>query len=124
MKTILLFFSLSILFSCASQKQDEQVLRNVVMFNWLPATSPEKIQELSQLFASLPSKIDVIQDFEWGTDISVEGLTKGFTHCYIVTFADEEGRNIYIPHPDHKAFGESLGSYVEDVLVLDFIPTD
>jgi len=94
------------------------------MFNWLPATSPEKIQELSQLFASLPSKIDVIQDFEWGTDISVEGLTKGFTHCYIVTFADEEGRNIYIPHPDHKAFGESLGSYVEDVLVLDFIPTD
>ena len=123
MKTVLLLFTLSILFSCTDQQQEKQALRHVVMFKWNESATPEKILEISQLFASLPSKIDVIQDFEWGVDVSVEGLTKGFTHCYIVTFANEEGRNTYIPHPEHKAFGDALGPYLEDVLVLDFIVT-
>ena len=109
------------MFSCTSEKKDNDVLRHVVMFKWNESTSPEKIQELSELFASLPSKIDVIRDFEWGADVSVEGLTKGYTHCYIVTFADEEARNTYLPHPEHKAFGDALGPYLEDVIVLDFL---
>ena len=91
------------------------------MFKWKASATPEKILELSELFASLPGKIDAIQGFEWGTDVSVEGLTKGYTHCYIVTFASEVQRDIYIPHPEHKAFGDALGPYLEDVLVVDFI---
>ena len=37
----------------------------------------------------LPSKIDAIKDFEWGTNNSPENLAQGFTHCFFVTFADD-----------------------------------
>jgi hypothetical protein len=109
------------LFSCTTQQQGRGELKHVVLFKWKDTATPEKIDELSEMFASLPSKIDEIRGFEWGTDVSVEGLSRGFTHCYIVTFANEEGRNAYLPHPEHKAFGEALGPYLEEVIVVDFI---
>lgn len=121
MKKLLILLAIPLLFSCSGSQTQKGVLKHVVMFKWNVYATPEKILELSELFASLPGKIDVIQGFEWGTDVSVEGLTKGYTHCYIVTFASEAERDIYIPHPEHKAFGDALGPYLEDVLVVDFI---
>ena len=32
----------------------------------------------------------------------------------------EADRAIYIPHPDHKAFGGVLGPHLDDVLVIDY----
>lgn len=116
---ILVFFSLSILFACNNSKQ--QVLRHVVLFDWVDDISPEKEQELIKHFASLKDKIDVIQDFEYGTDVSVEGLQKGYTHCFIVTFKDEAARDTYLPHPDHKVFGEAVTPYLKNVLVVDYL---
>lgn len=121
MKKWIFLLALPFLFACTGEPSQKGVLKHVVMFKWNESATPEKITELSELFASLPGKIDAIQGFEWGTDVSVEGLTKGYTHCYIVTFASEKERDIYIPHPDHKAFGDALGPYLEDVLVVDFI---
>jgi hypothetical protein len=121
MRKLLLLLAIPLLFSCTTSQPQKGVLKHVVMFKWKESATPEKLKELSELFASLPAKIDVIQGFEWGTDVSVEGLTKGYTHCYILTFASEKERDIYIPHPEHKAFGEALGPYLEDVLVVDFI---
>ncbi len=121
MKKLLLLLAIPLLFSCTGPQPQKGVLKHVVMFKWNESATPEKINELSEMFASLPGKIDAIQGFEWGTDVSVEGLTKGYTHCYIVTFASESQRDIYIPHPEHKAFGDALGPYLEDVLVVDFI---
>jgi hypothetical protein len=57
---------------------------------------------------------------EWGTNNSPENLNKGFTYCVLITFLSEEDRAIYLPHPDHKAFGEFLGSDIEDVFVVDY----
>ena len=71
-------------------------------------------------FSALPSKIPEIKDYEWGTDNSPEGLAKGFTHCFFLTFDNEEGRAVYLPHPDHKAFGAVLTPHLDDVLVLDY----
>ena len=71
-------------------------------------------------FVALPSKIAEIKDFEWGLNNSPEGLDKGFTHCFFLTFDSEEGRAVYLPHPAHKAFGKVLGPHLEDVLVLDY----
>ena len=32
----------------------------------------------------------------------------------------EADRAVYLPHPDHKAFGAVLGPHLDDVLVLDY----
>ncbi len=59
-------------------------------------------------------------EYEWGLNNSPEGLEKGFTHCFFLTFKSEADRAIYLPHPDHKAFGSVLKPYLEDVLVIDY----
>ena len=96
------------------------LLRHVVLFKFTEDTTPEKVTEIENAFRALPSKIDAIHDFEWGTDVSVEGLAQGFTHCFFVTFKSEADRHAYLPHSDHKAFGALLGPHKEKVLVIDF----
>ena len=83
-------------------------LRHVVLFKFKEGTTAEAIQQVEAAFTALPSKISAIKGYEWGTNNSPEGLDKGFTHCFFLTFDSEEGRAVYLPHPDHKAFGEVL----------------
>ena len=101
------------------EKKSEQ-LRHVVLFKFKEGTTPADIQKVEAAFVALPSKIAEIKDFEWGLNNSPEGLDKGFTHCFFLTFDSEEGRAVYLPHPAHKAFGKVLGPHLEDVLVLDY----
>ena len=95
-------------------------LRHVVLFQFKEETTSAQIQEVVDAFCALPGKIDVIRGFEWGTDVSVEGKADGYTHCFFVTFGDEAGRDAYLPHPDHKAFGALLRPHLDKVLVIDY----
>ncbi|MEH6680975.1 MAG: Dabb family protein [Sediminicola sp.] len=106
-----------------SIKVQDSVLRHVVLFKFKEGTDTQKIAEIENAFSELPVKIPQIVGYEWGTNNSPEGLDKGFTHCFFLTFKSEEDRAIYLPHPDHKAFGDLLGSSLEDVLVLDYWST-
>lgn len=96
------------------------LLRHVVCFRFKPETTEEQIQEIVDAFRALPSQIEQIHDFEWGTDVSVEGIAQGYTHCFLVTFLSEEDRDAYLPHPAHKAFGEVLHPHRESVFVFDY----
>jgi hypothetical protein len=97
-----------------------RVLRHVVLFKFKADAPKEKVQEVVEAFGKLPKQIDVIKDFEMGTDNSPEMKSKGFTHAFVVTFADEKGREAYLPHPAHKAFVKVLGPIIDDVLVVDY----
>jgi hypothetical protein len=100
--------------------KSDSVLRHVVLFSYNPASSEADKERMAQAFAALPSQIEEIIDFEWGSDISVEGVARGYSHCFIVTFRDEAGRDAYLPHPAHKAFGDFLHGHLEKVLVIDY----
>jgi hypothetical protein len=102
-----------------SKKQDS-VLRHVVLFKFKANTSKKDIEKVEAAFSALPSKIPQIVGYEWGINNSPEGLDKGFTHCFFLTFRSEEDRAIYLPHPDHKAFGAILTPYLEDATVVDY----
>lgn len=97
------------------------VLRHVVMFKFKDDAKPEQIKEVEQAFAALPSKINTIIGYEWGTNISPENLAQGFTHCFLVSFKDVAGRDYYLPHPAHKEFGKILSPYIDKVMVIDFM---
>jgi hypothetical protein len=96
------------------------VLRHVVLFKFKPGTTPEQIKQVEDAFRALPAKIPAIAGFEWGTDNSPERLSQGFTHCFVLTFRSDEDRAVYLPHPDHKAFGAILRPYLDGVLVVDY----
>ncbi len=102
------------------QVKQDSVLRHVVIFKFKEGTAQENIDEVVDAFSSLPSKIPQIHSYEWGINNSPEGLEKGFTHCFFLTFKSEADRAIYLPHPDHKAFGAVLSPYLADVLVIDY----
>ena len=97
-----------------------KALRHVVMLCFKRDTDEQKIREIETAFAGLRDAIEEIRDFEWGTDVSVEGKANGFTHCFLVTFGSEEGRDIYLHHPDHQAFVSLVKPHVEKALVLDY----
>lgn len=98
------------------------VFRHVVLFKYKEGTTPEQVKAVETTFLDLKNKIDAIKDVEAGTDESTENLSHGFTNCFIVTFADPAGRDRYLPHPEHKAFVEFAGPYLEEALVVDFKP--
>lgn len=103
-----------------NQKQQDKLLRHVVLFKFKPETTKEDIAKVEAAFSALPSKISQIAGYEWGLNNSPEGLDKGFTHCFFLTFHSEEDRAIYLPHPDHKAFGAILTPHLEDAVVVDY----
>ena len=104
----------------AETKESTKMLRHAVLFKFKPTATKEQIQEVVDAFKALPSKIDTIKDFEYGTDVSVENKAKGFTHLFLVTFADEKGREVYLPHPAHMDFVKIVGPVLEDVVVVDY----
>lgn len=100
--------------------RSNQVLRHAVFFSFKEESSEADIQSVAEAFEALPSKIDSIIDFSWGTNNSPENLNDGFTHCFLLTFKDAAGRATYLPHPDHKSFGDVLRPHMKDVFVIDW----
>ncbi|OEK05622.1 stress responsive alpha-beta barrel domain-containing protein [Roseivirga misakiensis] len=95
-------------------------LRHIVLFKFNEDADPAAVKKAEDAFLALPGKIPEIKAFEWGLNNSPERLDKGFTHSYFLTFASEEDRAVYLPHPDHKAFGALLDGILADVLVFDY----
>lgn len=102
------------------EQVNDSILRHVVLFKFKDGTSAEDIKKVEEAFHALPSKIPQIAGYEWGINNSPEGLDKGFTHVFFLSFKSEEDRSIYLPHPDHKAFGAVLGPHLDDVHVMDY----
>lgn len=97
-------------------------IRHVVHFKFKKEATPEQIKKITDEFAALKSKIDVIESLEWGTNVSPEGLDKGFSHCWIVSFKNARDRDTYLVHPAHTAFVEILKPILDEPLVVDFVP--
>ncbi len=124
--TFFFTITLAILFpamsdSAPTKKGDNQrKLQHVVCFKFNKDATTAQIRRVEKAFVELKNKIPEIVALEWGTNNSPEGLNKGFTHCFIVTFRDEKGRAAYLPHPEHKAFVRILKPILADVFVIDF----
>ena len=101
-------------------KPSPSLLRHVVLFKFKADATREQIKAVEDAFAELPEKIDTIQAYEWGTDVSPEMRSQGFTHCFFVTFRNEEGRDAYLPHEAHQEFVKQVLPILDDVLVVDY----
>ncbi len=118
---LLCLITLSVLQASAQNKKEPQrLLRHVVMFSFKEGSTPDQIKKVPDAFGALPKKIKEIKAFEWGTNNSPENLNQDFTHCFFVSFASENDRAIYLPHPEHKAFVEILKPVLDKVLVIDY----
>lgn len=108
------------LFAQTETSQQGKQLRHVVLFSFKKTSSESDVKKVEDAFRALPSKIREIKAFEWGLNNSPENLNQEFTHCFLVTFASEADRAIYLPHPAHQAFVEVLKPHLDKVLVIDY----
>ena len=95
------------------------LLRHVVLFAFKPDAG-DGVRQVEAAFCRLPQLIGQIRTFEWGTDVSVENIQQGFTHCFLLGFASAADRDAYLIHPDHQAFGRLLQPFLDKVLVVDY----
>lgn len=97
-------------------------VKHIVVFKYKSTATPAQIAEVTSAFKALKGKIPGIVSFEYGMNNSPENLNKGFTHIYLLTFTNAAARDAYLPHPEHKKFGELLTrlNVLEEPFVVDF----
>lgn len=95
-------------------------LRHVVLFKFRDDASLDAVNAVVADFGRLPHEIPSVAAYEWGTNVSPEGLNHGFTHCFTLTFASDADRDAYLVHPAHERFVGTLGSCLERSLVVDY----
>jgi hypothetical protein len=97
-------------------------VKHIVVFRYKPSATSGQITEVTKAFEALKDKIPGIISFEHGVNNSPENLNKGFTHVYLITFENAGARDAYLPHPEHKNFGELLRKLgvLDEAFVVDF----
>ena len=119
MKTVVLCSILGLL-SCFASVSADPMIRHVVCFKFKAAATAAQVKAVEEAFAALKGSIKEVASLEWGTNNSPEGLNKGFTHCWIVSFRSEADRKTYLDHPEHRKFVEVLKPVLEEPFVIDF----
>jgi hypothetical protein len=95
-------------------------LRHIVLFGFTQGTSEQTVSEIARRFGDLKSLVPDILSFEWGQNCSSEGLEKGHSHAFVLTFPSQEARDAYLPHPAHKAFADWAKPHLSSVTVIDY----
>ena len=125
--TIILGLVLGLFANCLTTSQveaddkDKSVYRHVVMFQFKEGISKNQVAEVEVAFMALQGQIDTIVDIEFGTNVSPEGLNDGLTHCFLVTFKNKAGLEVYLPHAAHKKFVDLIKPRLEKVMVIDYV---
>ncbi|MBN1346520.1 MAG: Dabb family protein [Phycisphaerae bacterium] len=83
-------------------------IKHAVLLRFKSSTTPAKVGEIFEALRGLGDKIPGILDFSGGAYSSGEGLNKGFTHGFIMTFVDAKARDVYLPHPDHEVVKQMI----------------
>lgn len=96
------------------------MIRHLLFIQFKDDATPGQIDALGALFTAIPDKIDGVVSAEWGVNNSPEHKNRGFTHAVVMTFADEAGRQNYLPHPEHKALKAVFGPLKQNCIVVDY----
>jgi len=120
--TMIAVFSVATLTLSGFLNFKEDQVRHIVVFKYKAGATTQQIQQVTKAFGDLKKAIPGIVSFEHGVNDSPENKNAGFTHVYMVTFENTKARDTYLPHPEHKKFGELLGKLdiLEDLFVVDY----
>lgn len=96
-------------------------VQHMVLLRFRADTAENAIRDCFAALAQLPQVIPGLEYFAGGPYASPEGLNKGFTHGFLMTFTSAADRDNYLPHPEHEKVKDLLLQYVEDVTAFDFV---
>lgn len=88
------------------------MLVHIVMFQFKEENKEANLARVKAMLEALPQKIDTLKSMEVGIDISRS--ERSFDMVLISTFDDQEGLNVYAPHPAHQ----EVVSVIKEVTLL------
>lgn len=99
-------------------------IKHIVLLKCREDVTKAQISEIFEDLKNIKNIIPGITDVSGGTNDSPEGIAREYTHGFILTFADEAVRKIYLPHSEHKKIQVKIARILADVpdnvLVLDY----
>lgn len=96
------------------------MIRHILLIRFKKTADAPEIEKLKTLFASMPNKIEGVVSVEWGINDSPENKNEGYTHSVLMTFANDQGRENYLPHPEHEKLKQVFEPILEDIIVFDY----
>ncbi|MEH4990249.1 Dabb family protein [Enterobacter asburiae] len=98
------------------------MIRHILFITFTDDATGDQINRVRQAFLQIPYQVEGVIQVEWGVSDSPEGKSAGFTHCVLMTMADEGARQRYLPHPIHEALKGIFCPVLRDIVVLDYTP--
>ena len=92
----------------------------MVLLEFPLETNGDVIADIFNDLKNLETIIDGLISYSGGPYCSPEGLNKGFTHGFTMTFENEEKRNAYFPHPAHELVKNKILAYITNVIAFDY----
>jgi hypothetical protein len=103
---------------------ERQIITHMVLLRIREEIPECATERVFKEIESLQTRIGGILSYAWGRYSSPEGLGRGYTHAFCMTFTDAEARDAYLPHPEHEKVKDSVLAIVEGgfegVLAFDF----
>ena len=99
------------------------MITHIVLCKFREDVRAEEIAGIWDELAALRDVVPGMVDATFGANISPEGLGRGHSHGFVMTFEDAAARDAYLAHPAHQAAGARLVAAcvggVEGITVVD-----
>jgi len=99
-------------------------IHHCVFFKFRGAVPAEERQGIYDQLGDLQDKIDGLESYLYGSNVSFEGMMRGFEAGFIMRFRDRDAHKLYHDHAAHKKAGQRLVDAVEGgiegIFVFDF----
>jgi len=96
------------------------MIYHIVLLTFKPGHE-DQMQPLHDALAALKQRIPGMTGLSGGPYDSPEGFNQGYTHGFVMTFADAASRDEYLGHPDHEKVKADFLPLVEKVVAFDFV---
>ena len=99
------------------------MIHHIVFVKFRADVADDEKQAIWQDLSDLRDVVEVLENATFGTNISPEGLSRGFNDGFVMVFRDAAARDDYLDHPAHKKAGArlvaALQGGVDGLLVVD-----
>lgn len=104
-----------------------EMIKHIVLLNFAPGIDDHKIKRALDRLGNLRHhEIPQIMSYTFGKNCSMEQLDHGFKYGFIMEFANDKDRDIYLNHQLHRQIAKHeilplLSNGVNSVIVLDYV---
>jgi len=102
------------------------MIKHVVLLSFSATAEESKIKRAIEKLGDLRhGEVPEILSFSYGKNCSPESLDQGFNYAFVMEFASEKNRDIYLKNQSHKTIAQNeifplLANGIDSAIVIDY----